>query len=63
MQWYRFYCVVQDKIVSGEDLKAEDDSAAIAAVRERITGHDCELWKGAQRIAAIPADGGEPMRF
>ncbi|HVJ01965.1 MAG TPA: hypothetical protein VM662_07265 [Sphingomonas sp.] len=62
MQWYRFYCVVHDRIISGEDLKAEDDAAAIRAVRERDTGYDCELWAGDRRVATIPAEG-EPIRF
>jgi hypothetical protein len=45
----------------GEYFQASDDEAAMELVRLRMEKADCELWRGAQKLAVIPAEGGAPI--
>jgi len=61
---YRVYCLdIDGSIMSGEFITAEDDTAAVEAVRKREAPTDCELWLGRNKFALIPAGGGEPIFF
>jgi hypothetical protein len=42
-----------DKVATAEWIEAEDDEAAIEAVKQAMDGHDCELWQGARLVARI----------
>lgn len=42
-----------NKVASGEWFEAEDDETAIEAARQRMDGHDCELWQGGRFVARI----------
>ena len=42
------------KVASGEWFEADDDDAAVAVAREKMDGHDCELWSGARLVARLP---------
>ena len=49
-----------NKVSSGEWIDADDDQAAIEAVKKMMDGHDCELWQGRRLVARIPhQDGAE----
>jgi hypothetical protein len=43
-----------NKVSSGEWIDADDDEAAIEAVKKMMDGHDCELWQGRRLVARIP---------
>jgi hypothetical protein len=42
-----------DKVASAEWIEAEDDETAIEAVKQKMDGHDCELWEGRRLVARI----------
>ena len=41
------------KVASGEWIEADDDETAIEVAREKLDGHDCELWQGRRFVARI----------
>ena len=43
-----------NKVASGEWIDADDDQTAIAAAKQMMDGHDCELWQGKRFVARIP---------
>jgi hypothetical protein len=52
---YRLYALDRvNKVTSGEWFEADDDKTAIAVAKEKMDGHDCELWRGRRLIARIP---------
>jgi hypothetical protein len=52
VQDYRVYVIGQDGHFNRAiDLSCDDDSAAIAATKALINGHDLELWQQDRRIA------------
>lgn len=50
---YRYYCLKKSKIVSGDNLDADDDAAAVRAVQLLGKDADCEVWQGARLVAKI----------
>jgi hypothetical protein len=42
-----------NKVASGEWIDAEDDDKAIEIARNRMDGHDCELWQGRRLVARL----------
>jgi hypothetical protein len=42
-----------DKVSSGEWIDADDDEAAIEAVKKTMDGNDCELWQGRRLVARL----------
>ena len=59
MTAYRLYGLDGvDKVASGEWIDAEDDETAIEAARQRMDGHDCELWQGSRFVARIRRERG-----
>jgi hypothetical protein len=46
------------KVASAEWFEADDDQAAVAAAREKMDGHDCELWQGDRLVARLPRKHG-----
>ena len=55
MTGYRLYGLDGvDKVASGEWIEAEDDDTAIEAAKDRMDGHDCELWQGRRLVARLP---------
>ena len=55
MAGYRLYGLDGvDKVASGEWFEADDDETAIKAARQRMDGHDCELWQGRRFVARLP---------
>jgi hypothetical protein len=58
MQDYKAYFIGHDgRFFEAIDLSCEDDSAAIAATKPLIYGHDLGLWQRDRRIAR---DDGKP---
>jgi hypothetical protein len=52
MQDYKVYFIGHDgRFFKAINLRCEDDSAAIAATKPLIDGHDLELWQRDRRIA------------
>jgi hypothetical protein len=52
MQDYKAYFIGHDgRFFKAIDLSCEDDSAAIAATKPLIDGHNLELWQRDRRIA------------
>lgn len=43
-----------NKVASGEWFEAEDDRVAIEVAKDRMNGHDCELWQGSRFVGRIP---------
>ena len=43
-----------NKVASGEWFEAESDETAIEVAKEKMDGHDCELWQGLRFVARIP---------
>ena len=55
MAGYRLYGLDGvDKVASGEWIEADDDETAIAAAKDRMDGHDCELWLGRRLVVRLP---------
>ena len=55
MAGYRLYGLDGvDRVASGEWIEAEDDDTAIEAAKDRMDGHDCELWQGRRLVARLP---------
>ena len=53
---YRLYCLNgEHHIAHGEWIEAEDDDHAIAIVRAKRLGLNCELWEGSRLVAKIVA--------
>ena len=53
---YRLYCLNGAKhIAHGEWIEAADDGEAIAIVRAKRLGLNCELWEGSRLVAKIVA--------
>lgn len=51
---YRFYGLDGvNKVASAEWIEAEDDTEAIEVAKERMDGHDCELWQGSRLVARL----------
>jgi hypothetical protein len=51
---YRVYCLDgADKVASAEWIDADDDEAAIEAVKETHQGDLCELWQGRRHVARL----------
>ena len=51
---YRLYCLDQTgHIVSGRDLSAHDDLAALREAEAACTEHSVEVWHGARRVARV----------
>jgi hypothetical protein len=44
------------KVSSGLWFEADDDDAAVAAAKETMDGHDCELWAGKRLVARLPGE-------
>jgi hypothetical protein len=42
-----------NKVASGEWIEADDDETAIEDAKEKLDGHDCELWQGRRLVARI----------
>lgn len=54
MTGYRLYGLDGlNKVSSGEWIDADDDEAAIEAVKKLMDGRDCELWQGRRLVARI----------
>lgn len=54
MRDYRLYCLDGERhIAHGEWIEAASDDEAIALVRAKRLGLDCELWEGARLVAKI----------
>ena len=54
MTEYRLYGLDGvNKVASGEWIDADDDETAIAAAKDKMDGHDCELWQGRRLVARI----------
>ena len=49
-----------NKVASADWIEADDDEAAIAEVKKRMDGHDCELWLGPRLVARIERKGSSP---
>ena len=49
-----------NKVASADWIEADDDEAAIAEVKKRMDGHDCELWLGPRLVARIERNGSSP---
>ena len=43
-----------NKVASGEWFEADDDETAIEVAKEKMDGHDCELWAGKRFVTRIP---------
>ncbi|MBB5710822.1 hypothetical protein [Sphingomonas xinjiangensis] len=58
MQHYRVYKLsdVDGKIVTGDDLHAENDDEAMRAAEDDTNCPTCEVWTGAKRIGLIEKD-------
>lgn len=55
MVGYRLYGLDGvDKVASAEWIEADDDDTAIEVAKDRMDGHDCELWQGKRLVARIP---------
>lgn len=55
MAAYRLYGLDGvNKVASGEWFEADDDKTAIEAAKDRMNGHDCELWQGRRLVIRIP---------
>ncbi|HEX5238074.1 MAG TPA: hypothetical protein VFW39_06390 [Sphingomicrobium sp.] len=53
---YRLYCLNGDRhIAHGEWIDADNDHEAIALVRAKRLGLNCELWEGSRLVAKIVA--------
>jgi hypothetical protein len=53
---YRLYCLNGERhIAHGEWIEADDDGHAIALVRAKRLGLNCELWEGGRFVATIVA--------
>ena len=60
MAGYRLYGLDGvDKVSSAEWIEADDDEAAIAAVEQKMDGHDCELWQGSRLVARLKRKHGD----
>ena len=58
MAGYRLYGLDGvDKVASGEWFEADDDDDAIMAAKQKMDGHDCELWQGRRLVARLPRQG------
>ena len=54
MVGYRLYGLDGlDKVESAEWIEAEDDSDALDVAKEKMDGHDCELWQGSRLVARL----------
>ena len=54
MARYKVYCIDGgEKVVSAASFEADDDDAALAAVRERHDGYKCELWQGERLVSRL----------
>jgi hypothetical protein len=57
---YRLYCLKgASHIAHGEWIEADSDEQAIALVRAKRLGLNCELWEGSRLVARIAAHGGD----
>jgi len=51
---YRLYCLDgANKVASAEWIEADDDDAAIEVAREKLDGHECELWQSSRLVARL----------
>lgn len=51
---YRLYCLDGvNKVASADWIEADDDTAAIEVAKERLDGHDCELWEGRRLVTRL----------
>lgn len=41
------------KVASAEWIEADDDDNAIEVARDRMDGHDCEVWQGRRLVARL----------
>lgn len=41
------------KVASAEWIEADGDEAAIEVAKERMDGHECELWQGPRLVARL----------
>ncbi len=54
MRHYRFYCLDDDgHIVSGDDVEAADDFAAIGVAQERCKDSTIEVWQADRRVIQV----------
>lgn len=54
MSGYRLYCLDgANKVASAEWIEADDDDAAIEVAREKLDGHECELWQNSRLVARL----------
>jgi hypothetical protein len=52
--YYRLYSLDDANMVaSAEWLEAEDDAKAVEAAKEKMDGHDCELWQRSRLVGRI----------
>lgn len=51
---YRLYCLDgANKVASADWIDADDDEGAIEAAKERLDGHECEVWQGSRLVARL----------
>jgi hypothetical protein len=51
---YRLYCLDgANKVASADWFDADDDEAAIEAAKDRLDGHECEVWQGLRLVAKL----------
>lgn len=51
---YRFYCLDDNgRIVSGTDVEALDDFAAIEIAQERCKDETIEVWQATRRVIQV----------
>lgn len=55
MGTYRLYSLDGvRKVASAEWIEADDDEDAVVVAKDRMDGHDCELWQGERLVALLP---------
>jgi hypothetical protein len=55
---YRFYMIKKDGHVAGPptDVFAADDTTAVQVARQRLDGHDIEIWQEQRIVAYVAPD-------
>ena len=63
MPEYRFYAIKPDGHIEQLPTVVDcpNDLAAISGARQRLGGHDIEIWKGPRLIAYVVADETKQM--
>jgi hypothetical protein len=51
---YRLYCLDRaNKVASADWIDEDDDGGAIETAKDRLDGHECEVWQGSRLVARL----------